>query len=148
MNSHSVSVDRVIDAPPAEIFALLADAGRHQSFDGSGSVQGTRNESEPLELGTTFGMSMKMGFAYKTANTVIEFERDRLIAWQTRGFGGFIGGRIWRYELIPVEQGTHVIETWDISQDKQRFLLKHSNFPAMTRKNMTETLERISQALA
>ncbi|CAN5379519.1 SRPBCC family protein [soil metagenome] len=148
MNSHSVSVDRVIEAPPAAIFALLADAGKHKSFDGSGTVQGTRDESRPLRLGMTFGMSMKMGFAYKTANTVIEFEQDRLIAWQTKGFGGFIGGRIWRYELIPVEQGTRVVETWDISKDKQRFFLKHSNFPAMTRKNMTETLERIAQAVA
>ncbi|WP_420865816.1 sodium:solute symporter family transporter, partial [Mycolicibacterium holsaticum] len=38
MQGNVVSVQRVIRAPAAAIFALLADAGRHSSFDGSGTV--------------------------------------------------------------------------------------------------------------
>ena len=34
-------------------------------------------------LGSTFGMSMKLGVPYSMTNTVIEFEPDRRIAWQT-----------------------------------------------------------------
>ena len=148
MDSNSISSDRVIDASPAEIFGLLADAGKHQSFDGSGTVKGTSRESRPLSLGSTFGMSMKMGVAYKTVNTVIEFQPEKRIAWQTTGFGGLVGGRIWRYELSPAGQGTRVIETWDISRDKQRFFLKRSKFPEMTKENMDKTLDRIAETLA
>ena len=80
---------------------------------------------ERLSLGATFGMSMHMGMGYSMVNTVIEFEENRRIAWQATlaGFGGrFLGGRIWRYELEPVEGGTRVRESWDISQDHQRLL--------------------------
>ena len=38
MEGNTVSVERVIKAPPGAIFALLADAGKHAGFDGSGSV--------------------------------------------------------------------------------------------------------------
>lgn len=148
MDSDTVSVEQTIDATPDRIFALLADAGRHQSFDGSGTVHGTQADSHPLKLGEKFGMSMKMGVAYRTVNEVVEFEPDRRIAWQTRAFGGLIGGRIWRYELSPAAGGTLVRETWDISRDRQRFLLKRSSFPAMTRKSMTKSLGRIAEALA
>lgn len=147
MNSDTVSVERIIDADPSKIFALLADAGKHSSIDGSGTVQGSQRSSQPLSLGQKFGMSMKQGLPYKTSNTVIEFEPDRKIAWQTQGFGGLVGGRIWRYELSPTANGTLVQETWDIGQDKQRFLLKRSKLPAMTKRNMSRTLERIAEAV-
>ena len=71
---------------------------------------------------------MKMGVPYTVTNTVIEFEQDRRIAWQTvlaGPLGRFLGGRIWRYELEAVDGGTKVTESWDISQDKQAFFLKN-----------------------
>ena len=43
---------------------------------------------------------------------------ESVIAWQTRGpgkFGARFGGRIWRYELEPVDGGTRVRETWDVT---------------------------------
>jgi hypothetical protein len=105
-----VSVERVIAAPAAELFRIVADADRHPEIDGSGTVvkakAGTPHE---LTLGSTFGMSMKAGVPYSMSNTVIEFEQDRRIAWKTvlSGFlGRFIGGRIWRYEFEPVDGGT------------------------------------------
>ncbi|WP_278312553.1 SRPBCC family protein [Lolliginicoccus levis] len=148
MNGNTISVERVIDAEPARIFALLADASKHSEFDGSGTVQGTRGGARPLELGSRFGMSMKWGVAYSTVNTVIELEPQQRIAWQTTGFGGLVGGRIWRYELEPVDGGTLVRETWDISEDKQRFLLKRSSIPGVTEANITRTLERLAQAVS
>ena len=54
-------------------------------------------------------MDMKAGFGYTMVNTVVEFEDGRRIAWQPRPdksyLRSFIGGRIWRYELEPVEGG-------------------------------------------
>ncbi|MBC7763568.1 MAG: hypothetical protein H7201_17620 [Candidatus Saccharibacteria bacterium] len=93
-------------------------------------------------------MSMKKGFAYTTANTVVEYGQDALIAWQTQGLGGLIGGRIWRYELTPTDHGTLVRETWDVSKDRQKFFLKRSSFPKQTRTDMEKTLERLAKVVA
>jgi uncharacterized protein YndB with AHSA1/START domain len=147
MDSDRITVEHTIAAPPAEIFALLSDAAKHQSFDGSGTVRGTRQESRPLTLGTTFGMAMHMGVGYRTSNTVVEFEPDRRIAWKTTGLKGLVGGRIWRYELEPVDGGTLVKESWDVSQDKQKFFLKRSKMPAGAKNGMRKTLERIAAAV-
>ena len=144
MDGNTVSAERVIAAPAPRIFALLSDAAAHPSFDGSGTVRALRGTSEPLRLGSRFGMSMKRGLPYTTVNTVVMFEPDEVIAWQTTGLGGLIGGRIWKYELVPVEGGTHVRETWDIGQDKQRVFLRRGQMPRSTRKAMQATLDRIA----
>lgn len=141
-----VSVERVIAASPEAIFGLLADPARHRDIDGSGSVRGPKGESRALELGSTFGMSMKIGLPYSMVNTVVEYEPDRLIAWKTTGptaIGRHVGGRIWRYELEPVDGGTRVRETWDIRHESaftKPVVRRGSN---ATRKNMAATLERI-----
>jgi hypothetical protein len=59
--------------------------------------------------------------------------------------GQFVAGRIWRYELEPVDGGTRVRESWDISHDHQRMLLKLGRLPETTRANMVKSLERIEQ---
>jgi uncharacterized protein YndB with AHSA1/START domain len=140
-----VSVERVINAPASEIFALVADAGKHASFDGSGTVQHATQESMPLSKGSKFGMSMRWGLPYRTTNTVVEYEPDRRIAWQTTMVGGLVGGRIWRYELEPADGGTLVRETWDISRDKQALILKNTGMPKQAEQGMRATLERIAE---
>ena len=59
MHGNTVSVERVIKAPPDKIFALLADAGKHASFDGSESVNHASQQSVPLSMGPKFGMAMR-----------------------------------------------------------------------------------------
>ncbi|MEG9227420.1 SRPBCC family protein [Aeromicrobium sp. Sec7.5] len=147
MSSDQVHVERVIEAPASAIFAVVADASRHQEIDGSGTVKGVKQPGEPLHLGSEFGMSMKMGLPYSTKNVVVEYEQDRLIAWKTTGLGGLIGGRIWRYELEPAGDGTLVRETWDVSQDKQKVFLKKGSMPDNTGKAMTKTLKRLAELL-
>ena len=145
-NSDVESVERVIPAPPEKIFDLLADPRRHRDIDGSGSVREAKDSPDRLSLGATFGMSMKMGIPYSMLNTVIEFDDNRRIAWQTRGpgrIGRMFGGRIWRYELEPVEGGTRVRETWDISQERTKAMAKPAR--GKTRKNMEQTLARIEE---
>ncbi|MCC5952663.1 MAG: SRPBCC family protein [Acidimicrobiia bacterium] len=145
-----ISVERVIPSPSEPIFALLADPTRHQSFDGSGTVRDAKVPGGRVGLGDTFGMSMKAGIPYSMVNEIIEYEENRRIAWQTRGpgpLGKLVGGRIWRYELEPLGDGTLVRESWDISQEKagsKPFVRKLAD---MTRKNMAATLERIEQAV-
>jgi hypothetical protein len=130
----------------------VADANRHPDIDGSGTVVKTKQGgSQPLTLGTTFGMSMKAGVPYSMSNKVVEFEQDRRIAWQTTlsGFlGRFIGGRVWRYEFEPTEGGTTVTETWDISGDKQKFAMKGAKMKRDAASSMTKTLERLAEITA
>jgi hypothetical protein len=147
VNEDRVSVERVINCEAGEIFALIADAGRHPSFDGSGKVRHAPQDSIPLSRGSKFGMAMRWGLPYRTKNTVIEFEQDRLIAWQTTVLGGLVGGRIWRYELSPTDGGTLVRETWDISKDRQRAWLKTSGMAKQTAQAMRKTLDRITELL-
>ncbi len=139
------TVERLIAAPAKDIFALLSDAAKHHAFDGSGTVREAVGAPEPLELGTRFGMSMHAGIPYKMVNTVVEYEPDRLIAWQPRPdyavVNRLIGGRIWRYELEPAEAGTLVKESWDISQEIFSFLVRPLR--AVTRSNMEKTLARL-----
>lgn len=143
------TVERFIEAPASKIFDLLADPSRHQEIDGSGTVQGTPEGSKRLALGSKFGMSMKMGIGYSMENTVVEFQKDALIAWQPRPtipvLGWFIGGRIWRYELIPQEGGTLVRESWDISRERQPWSVRPLR--SKTVDAMTKTLERIAQVV-
>ena len=149
MTASVVSVERVIKAPASAIFAIISDVSRHPEIDGSGSVVKTKpGAPERLALGATFEMSMKLGVPYSMSNRVIEFEPDRRLAWQTTlsgPLGRFIGGRIWRYELEPVDGGTKVTETWDITQDKQGFLLKYGPVASQTAQSMTKTLKRLAE---
>jgi len=140
-----VSVDRVINAPPEAIFAVLADPSRHHDFDGSGSVRDAKEQPERLRLGSTFGMSMKMVVPYSMVNEVVEFEQDRRIAWQPRmrALAWLSGGRVWRYELEPVDGGTRVTETWDISKEKSRAFIRSGGKKA--RRDMEATLARIQE---
>src|SRR3954454_24437666 len=148
------SVERVIPAPPEEAFALIADPRRHKDIDGSGTVRDAKDmPAGELKLGATFGMNMEYGGKYTMENTVIEFEPDRRIAWQARpprGRGGawrqLFGGRIWRYELEPVDGGTRVRESWDLSQERTKLLVRA--YGPKTRKNMAKTLERIEKLVA
>jgi uncharacterized protein YndB with AHSA1/START domain len=144
------TVERVIPAPPEKIFDLLADPNRHRDIDGSGSVKDPKGATERLKLGSKFGMHMKMGLPYSMESTVIEFEENRKIAWQTwaPGIGRHLGGgRIWRYELEPVDGGTRVRETWDISQEVSgsKWLVGLGGAHKKTRESMTKTLERIEE---
>ncbi|MET0449249.1 MAG: hypothetical protein ABW004_12625 [Aeromicrobium sp.] len=57
------------------------------------------------------------------------------------------GGGGWGYELAPRAAGTHVSETWDISDDRQRFFLKRTKMPAAAKNGMRKTLDRLAETL-
>ncbi len=150
-NPDVVTVERVVHAPAERIFDLLADPTRHQEFDGSGTVRAAKGESQRLAKGDRFGMSMKMGLPYSMENSVIEFEENRLIAWRTTGpgsIGRHFGGREWRYELEPTDDGTLVRESWDITGENALMRPIVRKAGETTRKNMAATLDRLEERLA
>jgi len=142
-----VSAERVVPAPPSEIFDLLADPRRHCEIDGSGTLRGVVDGPDRLFAGAVFGMRMNAGAPYEMTNTVVEFSEGRRIAWQPRPTNAVaakaIGGRVWRYELEPVDGGALVRETWDITHERVPPLLIGLRW--LTRLSMQRTLTRLQQ---
>lgn len=121
----TVSVHRRVAASPAAVFAVLATPQRHLDIDGSGMLRGT--DSGPVAgVGDAFVMRMyfePLGH-YEMVNHVVEFERDRRIAWEPESGAGLPEagtadarwGHRWGFELTPDgADGTVVKETWDCS---------------------------------
>jgi uncharacterized protein YndB with AHSA1/START domain len=140
--SKRVSVERVVDAPPERIFALVADARKHHLFDGSGMVQESLRAPDKLTMGSKFSMSMRWGVPYRIANEVVEFEQDRRIAWC------HFGKHRWRYELEPQDDGkTLVRETFDWSTALVPQVIELMGAPARNRESMVKTLERLAEVV-
>ncbi|MFW5469718.1 SRPBCC family protein [Knoellia sp. CPCC 206435] len=145
---NSVSVERVVPATADKIFDLLVDPARHLDIDGSGTVRRARSGGRRLRLGDSFGMDMKLGARYSTRNEVVELVEDRRIAWRTLApfpLSLLFTGRTWRYELEPVDGGTLVRETWDLSTEAFPGRPAVRRMAGTTRRNMDRTLARIEE---
>ncbi|MGH3470102.1 MAG: SRPBCC family protein [Thermocrispum sp.] len=141
MALRQVSVTRTIATTPERIFALLVDPEQHPVLDGSGTVKAARgaSASRRLELGSTFGMDMRIGAPYKITNTVVEFEQDRLIAWR------HFNGHRWRWQLNPVGgDRTEVTETFDWSTAKMPLAITLSPFPRTNRRGIERTMDNLA----
>ena len=142
-----VSASRVIKAPAARIFDVLADPARHSEIDGSGMVQDVRGGATRLTLGAKFGMDMKMGpLPYRISNTVVEFEENRLIAWQ------HLGKRRGRYRLEPVDAnnpalGTTVTEEFDWSTAVSTKFIELMGYPKKHAGSIERTLARLADTV-
>ena len=145
MTDQTISASTTIDAPPATVFAIIADPRQHSRIDGSGSVGSVIEGPERLSAkGDTFTVHMKMfGLPYKIKNRVVELESDRRIAWR------HFGGHRWRYELEPTDDGgTTVTETFDYSRYNGVWskLIETLDFPERNRRGIEQTLVRLKDA--
>lgn len=140
MDARKTSVSRRIAASPEAIFDVLTDASKHALFDGSGMVQGALKDPERLQMGTKFGMDMKFKLLpYRMSSTVVEFEENRLIAWQ------HFGKHRWRYELEPIEDATLVTESFDWSTSIAPKGIELAGYPKAHLRNIERTLERLAE---
>jgi uncharacterized protein YndB with AHSA1/START domain len=140
-----ISESTTIDAPPAVVFAILADPRQHNRIDGSGSVGSVLAGPERITAkGQTFTVRMKLfGVPYVIRNRVVEFESDRRIAWRH-----FTANR-WRYELEPTaDGGTRVTETFDTTRADgiTNAVVRWAKFPERNREGIRGTLQRLKQA--
>lgn len=134
-----ISHSRVVPAPASAIFDLLADPTRHTDIDGSGTVKGARGNPERLALGSTFGMTMRLGVPYPITNTVVEFDEDRRIAWR------HFAGHRWRYLLEPIDdEHTQVTEQFDLSRVEDRLpVYERLGFMQRNDAAISATLDRL-----
>lgn len=98
----------LIQASPENVFAILSNPQRHKDIDGSATITANISGPETLVLGSKFGMKMRLGVTYWITNTVVEYERNKLIAWR------HLGRWRWRYELVDLGNGSsQVTESFD-----------------------------------
>ena len=130
----------IIDAPVEKIFNLLTDPKRHVDFDGTKTIQSNFSGPERLELGSKFGMHMKLGINYKILNKVVEFEENRLIAWR------HLGRWRWRYELKAISPTqTEVTESFDGTTSISQLWLKVRKAYPWTQIAVAKTLVRLKE---
>lgn len=140
MVARRTTASRRIAAQPEVIFDILADPAKHALFDGSDMLNSVaRSRSQRLALGSKFSMNMTIKvLPYRIGNTVVEFDENRLIAWE------HFGKHRWRYELEPVDEGTLVTETFDWSTSRIPKALELAGWPKTHLGNIERTLERLA----
>jgi hypothetical protein len=149
-----VSVSRRIAAPAHAVFELLATPGRHLDMDGSGMLRGT-DSARITGVGDVFVMNMyfkPLGGDYTMNNHVVEFDRDRRIAWEPENGVGHPEadsaqarwGHRWQFELAPDgPAATIVTETWDGT----RIPTNEAEDGRQWIPSITRTLERLDELL-
>ena len=106
-NQVSRSVE--VNAPAAELFAMVADPRRHHEVDGSGTVHDNIKAPAKLVAGAKFSTKMRMkGVPYWIVSTVTALKPDELVEWRHPL------GHHWRWEFEAVSPTvTRVTETFD-----------------------------------
>jgi hypothetical protein len=106
-NQVSRSID--VNAPAAELFAMVADPRRHHELDGSDTVGDNIKCPDKMIPGARFTSGMRMfGVPYRITSTVINIKPDELFEWR-HPFG-----HRWRWEFAALTPTlTRVTETFD-----------------------------------
>ena len=149
----SVSATLLLTAAPEAVFDLLTDVRRHSELDGSGMLLGAPVGPDRLKLGSEFSMAMRQGRRrYRSHSRVVEFEQDRLIAWETTGrWRGhrYVGGQRWRYRLTPADGGTQVTQSYVWGYAMLPLLTVWlPGFPARMRRALPQSLRLLEQGTA
>jgi uncharacterized protein YndB with AHSA1/START domain len=137
-----VTFTTVVDRPPAELYALVADPHRHAELDGSGTVGKTVKGPERLSAGDKFSVNMKMfGLPYRITSKVTHVVPDSVLEWKHPA------GHKWRWEFESTDAGTRVTETFDYSAlpGIQAKALEALGFPKRNGDGVRQTLEKLAR---
>lgn len=109
MSARQVSRTVEVNAPAADLFALVADPRRHHELDGSATVGSTVTAPAELSLGSRFSTRMKMkGIPYRITSVITALKPAELLEWR-HPFGHH-----WRWEFEEISPTrTRVTETFD-----------------------------------
>lgn len=127
MSQTRIETERIIPAPPAEVFAVLCDPQGHVAIDSSGMLQDATGEIVTA-AGDRFVVHMdraalndypEMGL-YDVEVVILELDPDRLISWTVEGGGRPSLGHYYGYRLEPDDGGTRVTSFYDWSGIPQK----------------------------
>ena len=140
-NKRVITATKFIAQPAQKIFDILADPTKHPLLDGTKSVLSVKSAPARLSLGAKFSMNMLVKRKYSTTNTVSSFEEGRVIAWHH--WARFV----WRYDLVPVEGGTQVTESFDYNRP-WGFTIEKVGFIERNQRGMEQSLELLEQLVS
>ncbi len=130
-----------IKAPVKKIFDFIANPANHSLMDGSGMVKGVLKGPDNLYLGAKFGMKMRLGIPYVIKNQVIEFQENKVIAWQ------HLLHNVWRYELTQIDANTTLVtESWDGRKARSKWWVDDSG--TWVPKAMAKTLVKLKELMS
>lgn len=152
--SRKIQVSKVIGAPAADIFAVLADPARHAEVDATGMIRGVEGDTMTIGgIGQVFVMSMhrpQLG-DYRVANSVTAFQPPFRIGWEPRPDpdspgvddpGDLAVGHTWTFDLREVDGGTEVTETYEwmsVKDDKQA-----AQLPLVSEEQIEQSLDNLA----
>lgn len=140
-----IEVPRTISAPAADVFAVLCDPQGHVAIDASGMLQSA--EGDPASaVGDTFVVHMDRESLndfplgkYDVTVKILEFEKDKLIAWTVDGQIKPPIGHVYGYRLEPDGDDTVVTSFYDWSNIDQHW--RDANiFPIISELALRSTL--------
>ena len=110
-----VRAERVIAAPAARVFELIADPAQQPRWDGNDNLGEAAAGQRVRAIGDVFVMTLTSGSIRE--NHVVEFDEGRLIAWRPSEPGSPPPGHLWRWELTAIDDATtRVVHTYDWTQ--------------------------------
>jgi GNAT superfamily N-acetyltransferase/uncharacterized protein YndB with AHSA1/START domain len=137
-----VSTSRVIAAPAADIFELIADPAAQPRWDGNDNLAEAADGQRVHAVEDVFTTRLTKGAVRE--NHVVEFEEGRRIAWCPAPEGGQPFGQLWRWQLEPIADGVRVTHTYDWTrlpdQDTQRL----ARARATTSAHLAASIERLA----
>lgn len=146
--SEQIQISRIIDAPAARIFALLADPARHATIDSSGTLRGAQRPCLITGVGDRFIMNLYADDLgdYQSQSTVTSYEPDRIIGWAPGPVDAEPFGHTYTYILTPDrDDRTKVTQTYDWSAITDQRLRRQC--PRVSHEQLARTLDLLAAAI-
>jgi uncharacterized protein YndB with AHSA1/START domain len=143
--SRAISYERVIEAQPGRLFAMIADPAVQPRWDGNDNLGSAADGQRVRAVGDVFVVTLSRGAVRE--NHVVEFEEGRRIAWRPAEPGQRPPGHLWRWELVPQDGSRTLIRhTYDWSEltDPQRF----ERARATTAERLRASVDRLAALIA
>ncbi|SDH88743.1 SRPBCC family protein [Agrococcus jejuensis] len=141
MDERIVHASRVVQAPAATIFELIADPARQPEWDGNDNLAIAAPGQRVHAVGDVFVMTISNGADRE--NHVVAFEEGRAIAWRPSEPGAAQPGHEWRWDVEDLGDGTtRVTHTYDWTDlhDEQRI----PRAQATTSERLLASVERLA----
>lgn len=141
-----VSASRIIDAPAAVIFDLIADPARQPEWDGNDNLASSKPGQRVRAVGDVFVMTLTdhlPGTPPERENHVVAFDEGHLIAWRPSVPGEEPPGHEWRWQLEEIDathtRVTHTYDWRDLDDERRQARAR-----ATTSASLQASLDRLA----
>lgn len=146
-----------VDAPPAKVWALVTDVGRHTEFAGPKSITKVVEFDGPLEVGARWVAHEKFGpQKFDAPSEITKVDPDHEFGWvsfppmkeENRGEGGRV---LWSYLVEPDDAGTRLTHHMQVLEPRKgagmlKAMYKVFSLPKKQRECILTSLANIKAA--